>query len=223
MSAGPYADRVPAVEIGWGWDRAWGWHEASGVGQTARAPDGVPFEHTALILSSWGGHEKNFVESILPDSKKSRTFCKTIQFYAQRVDFSENLCQNWVTLNRVIAMQVKERLIKEIKDLPPEDVMNVYEMVLDLKRQKALPPIGRKRAYLEVQEILKNYTGSLSQDISMIREDRLWFCFSIPPHSSNFFTARRVLMWSFQCFSHEKCKNLVGHIWGTFFRLMCEK
>jgi hypothetical protein len=70
-------------------------------------------------------------------------------------------------------MQVKERLIKEIKDLPPEDVMNVYEMVLDLKRQKALPPIGRKRAYLEVQEILKNYTGSLSQDISMIREDRL--------------------------------------------------
>jgi len=70
-------------------------------------------------------------------------------------------------------MQVKERLIKEIKDLPPEDVMNVYEMVLDLKRQKTVPPIGRKRAYLEVQEILKNCTGSLSQDISMIREDRL--------------------------------------------------
>jgi hypothetical protein len=25
-------------------------------------------------------------------------------------------------------MQVKERLIKEIQDLPPEDVMNIYEM-----------------------------------------------------------------------------------------------
>ena len=70
-------------------------------------------------------------------------------------------------------MQVKERLMKEIKDLPPEDVMNVYEMVLDLKRQKAVAPIGRKRAYLEVQEILKKCTGSLSQDISLIREDRL--------------------------------------------------
>jgi hypothetical protein len=70
-------------------------------------------------------------------------------------------------------MQVKERLIKEIQDLPPEDVMNVYEMVLDLKRKKTVPPIGSKRAYLEVQEILKNCTGSLSQDISMIREDRL--------------------------------------------------
>jgi hypothetical protein len=70
-------------------------------------------------------------------------------------------------------MQVKERLIKEIQDLPPEDVMNVYEMVLDLKKQKTVPPIGKKRAYLEVQEILKRCTGSLSQDISMIREDRL--------------------------------------------------
>ena len=70
-------------------------------------------------------------------------------------------------------MQVKERLIKEIQDLPPEDLMNVYEMVLDLKKQKTVPPIGKKRAYLEVQEVLNNCTGSLSQDISMIREDRL--------------------------------------------------
>ena len=30
-------------------------------------------------------------------------------------------------------MQVKERLIKEIQDLPPQDLMDVYEMVLDLK------------------------------------------------------------------------------------------
>ena len=70
-------------------------------------------------------------------------------------------------------MQVKEKLIKEIQDLPPEDLMNVYEMVLDLKRQKTVPPIGENRVYLEVQEVLKKCTGSLSQDISMIREDRL--------------------------------------------------
>ncbi len=70
-------------------------------------------------------------------------------------------------------MQVKERLIKEIQDLPPEDVMNVYEMVLDLKNQKSVPSTGKKRAYLEVQEILEKCRGSLSEDISLLREDRL--------------------------------------------------
>jgi hypothetical protein len=43
----------------------------------------------------------------------------------------------------VSPMQVKERLIiKEIQDLPPEDVMNVYELVLDLKKQKSVPQTG---------------------------------------------------------------------------------
>ena len=70
-------------------------------------------------------------------------------------------------------MQVKEKLIKEIQDLPPEDVMNVYELVLDLKKQKRTPSRRKKSAYLEVQEILKNCTGSLSEDITLMREDRL--------------------------------------------------
>jgi len=34
---------------------------------------------------------------------------------------------------------VKEELIKEIHDLPREDAMNVYEMVLDLKKLKNDP------------------------------------------------------------------------------------
>jgi len=70
-------------------------------------------------------------------------------------------------------MRVKERLIKEIQDLPPEDVMNVYELVLDLKKQKRSPYRDKKPAYLEVQEILQNCIGSLSEDISLMREDRL--------------------------------------------------
>ena len=70
-------------------------------------------------------------------------------------------------------MQVKERLIKEIQDLPPEDVMNVYELVLDLKKQKIAPSKGKKLVYLKVQEILIKCTGSLSEDISLMREDRL--------------------------------------------------
>jgi hypothetical protein len=71
-------------------------------------------------------------------------------------------------------MQVKEKLIKEIQDLPPQDIMNVYELVLDLKKRKRTPSTRRKKsAYLDVQEILKNCTGSLSEDISLMREDRL--------------------------------------------------
>ena len=70
-------------------------------------------------------------------------------------------------------VQVKERLIKEIQDMRPEDVMNVYELVLDLKKQKSAPSKRKKPAYLEVQEILEECTGSLSTDISLMREDRL--------------------------------------------------
>jgi len=70
-------------------------------------------------------------------------------------------------------MQVKERLIKEIQDMPPEDVMNVYELVLDLKKQKRVPSKSKKPAYLIVQEILKECDGSLLTDISLMREDRL--------------------------------------------------
>lgn len=70
-------------------------------------------------------------------------------------------------------MQVKERLIKEMQNLPPEDVLNLYEMVLDLKKQESAPTTRKKPAYLEVQEILKKCSGSLSDDISRLREDRI--------------------------------------------------
>ena len=35
-------------------------------------------------------------------------------------------------------MQMRERLIKEIQNLSPEDIMNVYELVLDHKNKR--PP-----------------------------------------------------------------------------------
>ena len=70
-------------------------------------------------------------------------------------------------------MQVKERLIKEIQDLPPEDIMNVYEMVLELKEYKGTRAKNVKPAYIEVQKILKKCRGSLSDDISQQREDRI--------------------------------------------------
>ena len=70
-------------------------------------------------------------------------------------------------------MQVKERLIEEIQDLPPQDLMDVYEIVLDLKEQKTSRLKDAKPAFLEVQEILKKCPGSLSDDIRQLREDRI--------------------------------------------------
>jgi hypothetical protein len=51
--------------------------------------------------------------------------------------------------------------------------MSVYELVLDLKKQKSAPTVGQKRAYLGVQEILETCAGSLSDGISAMREGRL--------------------------------------------------
>ena len=70
-------------------------------------------------------------------------------------------------------MQMRERLIKEIQNLSPEDIMNVYELVLDLKKQKTAPYKGSKPAYLQVQEILRKCRGSISKDIRALREDRI--------------------------------------------------
>lgn len=70
-------------------------------------------------------------------------------------------------------MRIKELLIEEIQDLPPQDLMDVYEIVLDLKEQKTIQLKDAKTAFLEVQEILKKCPGSLSDDIRQLREDRI--------------------------------------------------
>jgi len=70
-------------------------------------------------------------------------------------------------------MPVKERLIREIQNLTTEDIINVYEMVLDLKNKKPIPRKKKKPAYLKIQKILKKCPGSLSDDISSLREDRI--------------------------------------------------
>jgi len=40
-----------------------------------------------------------------------------------------------VTFESRKMMHLRDRLIKEIEDLPPEDLMDIYEMVLGLKGQ----------------------------------------------------------------------------------------
>jgi len=70
-------------------------------------------------------------------------------------------------------MQTKERLIKEIQNLSPEEIVNLYELVLDIKRKREQVSREEKRSYLKVQEILKKCRGSLSDDIRQMREDRI--------------------------------------------------
>ena len=75
-------------------------------------------------------------------------------------------------------MQIQDRLIYEIESLPPESVINVYEMVMDLKNYNA-PSVkkhdseGEIPAYLRIQKILKKCSGSLSDDIISARKDRI--------------------------------------------------
>lgn len=75
-------------------------------------------------------------------------------------------------------MQLKDRLINEINALPPEAVIDIDEMVLDLKNfksssNKVSSREGEIPAYLRAQEILKKCSGLLSNDIISAREDRI--------------------------------------------------
>lgn len=75
-------------------------------------------------------------------------------------------------------MLIQNRLIYAIKSLPPEAVINVYEMVLDLKNSES--PSAKNSsceeeipAYLRIQKILKKCSGSLADDIMLARKDRI--------------------------------------------------
>ncbi len=75
-------------------------------------------------------------------------------------------------------MQIQDRLIYEIESLSPEAIINVYEMVMDLKKHN-VPHVkksnsrGEIPAYLRVQKILKKCSVSLSDDIISARKDRI--------------------------------------------------
>jgi len=70
-------------------------------------------------------------------------------------------------------IQIRERLIKEIQTLSPEEIVNIYELVLDIKRKRGKLAKKEEPSYLKVQEILKKCKGSFSEDIRQMREDRI--------------------------------------------------
>ncbi|MEW6697566.1 MAG: hypothetical protein AB1341_09505 [Bacillota bacterium] len=63
-------------------------------------------------------------------------------------------------------MQAKERLLKEIESLSPNNILKIYDLVLTLKKQNP-QAISRKnpKGYLRTRAALRNCKGSLSEDI----------------------------------------------------------
>ena len=71
-------------------------------------------------------------------------------------------------------MKMKDKTIKELEGLKPDDLLKIYDLILSLKRdlnkktkEETTPP------YMKVREALKSCKGSLSEDILSLREDRV--------------------------------------------------
>jgi hypothetical protein len=71
-------------------------------------------------------------------------------------------------------MKIKDQTIKEIQELKPTELIKVYDMIMSLKK-KTLNARKEKSfpAYLKVRAALKQCMGSLSEDVSAVREDRV--------------------------------------------------
>ena len=72
-------------------------------------------------------------------------------------------------------MKAIDKTIEELKNLDPDEALNVFNFVLSLK-DKSRKPIDQEpspEGYLGVRDALKNCSGSLSEDIVEERSDRL--------------------------------------------------
>ncbi len=73
-----------------------------------------------------------------------------------------------------IDIKIKEQTIKELETLGSSELIKVYEMIISLKtKQEKYKAKKGKLAYLRVRNDLKQCRGSLSDDISLLREDRI--------------------------------------------------
>jgi len=73
-------------------------------------------------------------------------------------------------------MELRERAIKEINNLSTNSLSTVYEVILSLKatdQQDRLVKKNRIKAYKKVRSLLDNIKGSLSDDITHMRQERI--------------------------------------------------
>jgi hypothetical protein len=71
-------------------------------------------------------------------------------------------------------MKARNQAIKELSQLRPVDLLEVYNLIISLKDKaggdRSEPPTD---AYLRVREALKGCRGALADDILAAREDRI--------------------------------------------------
>lgn len=73
-------------------------------------------------------------------------------------------------------MSQKEKLSNEVKELTLSEARAVRNFIRSIRRKKETPskkPIKKNAAFLTVRKALKNIKGSLSEEISIEREDRI--------------------------------------------------
>lgn len=71
-------------------------------------------------------------------------------------------------------MKIKEQAIQELESLGPSELVVAYEMITSLRARLGEPKarIGEP-AYLRVRRALALCKGALSDDILLLREDRV--------------------------------------------------
>lgn len=71
-------------------------------------------------------------------------------------------------------MKIKEQTIKELESLGPSELITVYEMIISLKTKKKQYKLRKgEPPYLKVRKALNQCKGSLGEDITLLREDRI--------------------------------------------------
>ncbi len=76
-------------------------------------------------------------------------------------------------MNLNSAMKIKEIAKAELDSLTPDQLTKVYELIVSLKEKEQPSQKTSQSSYLAVRKALSNCKGSLSEDIHLIREDRI--------------------------------------------------
>lgn len=72
-----------------------------------------------------------------------------------------------------MAMSVKEKILQELNELSPDDLLKVSDAIEKLKKAYVNKGQASERPYLKVQAALKSLQRNLSAEVILEREERL--------------------------------------------------
>ena len=72
-------------------------------------------------------------------------------------------------------IKIKKRTIRELDELKPDALVKVYDLITELKR--TMNEVKKTKTttsdYMKVREVLRQCKGSLAEDVTLEREDRI--------------------------------------------------